>query len=65
LLLIDKSRVMCVGVMKDLKTKTEGSTRLTYTWLRRGLEHLQIETRLNNEILCDCECVCPGYFVCY
>jgi hypothetical protein len=29
-----------------LNTKTEGSTRLTYTGLRRELEHLKIETRL-------------------
>ena len=32
-----------------LKTKTEGSTRLTYTGLRGGLEHLKIETRLIDE----------------
>jgi hypothetical protein len=31
-----------------LNTKTEGSTRLTYTGLRGGLEHLKIETRLIN-----------------
>jgi hypothetical protein len=29
-----------------LKDKVEGSTRLTYTGLRVGLEHLKIETRL-------------------
>ena len=29
-----------------LKTKAEGSTRLTYTEFRGGLEHLKIETRL-------------------
>jgi hypothetical protein len=29
-----------------LKGKTEGSTRLTYTGLFGGLEHLKIETRL-------------------
>jgi hypothetical protein len=29
-----------------LKTKSEGSTRLTYTGLSGGLEHLKIETRL-------------------
>ena len=28
------------------KTKTKGSTRLTYTGLFGGLEHLKIETRL-------------------
>jgi hypothetical protein len=29
-----------------LKAKAEGSTRLTYTGFRGGLEHLKIETRL-------------------
>ena len=29
-----------------LKTKAEGSTRLTYTGLRGELEHLKIKTRL-------------------
>jgi len=29
--------------------KTEGSTRLTYTGLRRRLEQLKIETRLKHE----------------
>ena len=32
-----------------LKSKTEGSTRLTYTGLRGGLEHLKTETRLLDE----------------
>ena len=32
-----------------LKDKTEGSTRLEYTGLRGGLEHLKIETRLIDE----------------
>jgi len=32
-----------------LKTKTEGSTRLTYTGWLGGLEHRKIETRLTNE----------------
>jgi hypothetical protein len=32
-----------------LKVKTEGSTNLTYTGLRGGLEHLKIETRLIDE----------------
>ena len=32
-----------------LKDKDEGSTRLTYTGLRGGLEHLKIETRLIDE----------------
>jgi hypothetical protein len=30
-----------------LRPKTEGSTRLTYTGLLGGLEHLNIETKLN------------------
>jgi hypothetical protein len=32
-----------------LKVKVEGSTLLTYTGLRGGLEHLKIETRLRDE----------------
>jgi hypothetical protein len=32
-----------------LKAEAEGSTRLTYTWLRGGLEHLKIGTRLIDE----------------
>ena len=32
-----------------LEAKTEGSTRLTYTWFHGGLEHLKIETRLTDE----------------
>ena len=32
-----------------LKAKAEGSTRLSYTGLRGGLEHLKIETRLIDE----------------
>ena len=32
-----------------LKAKAEGSTRLAYTGLRGGLEHLKIETRLIDE----------------
>ncbi len=35
---------------KRLKTKTEESTRLSYTGLRGELEHLQIETRLIDEM---------------
>ncbi len=31
------------------KTKDEGSTRLSYTGLCGGLEHLKIETRLKDE----------------
>ena len=33
-----------------LKTKAEGSTRLSYTGLVGGLEHLKIETRLIDEM---------------
>jgi hypothetical protein len=41
---------MSVGVMNlSLKGKPEGSTRLTYTGLRGGLEHLKVETRLRGE----------------
>ena len=40
---------MSVGVMKDRKLKSEGSTRLTYTGLRGELEHLKIKTRLIDE----------------
>ena len=32
-----------------LETNTEGSTRLVYTGLNGGLEHLKIETRLIDE----------------
>ncbi len=32
-----------------LNDKVEGSTRLTYTGLHGGLEHLKIKTRLINE----------------
>jgi hypothetical protein len=35
--------------MKRLKTKAEVSTRLAYTGLCGGLEHLKIETRLIDE----------------
>jgi hypothetical protein len=34
---------------KRLKVKAEGSTRLVYTGLSGGLEHLKIETRLIDE----------------
>ncbi len=44
-----------------LKAKTEGSTRLTDTGLRGGLEHLKIETRLIDErfasVMGECEIV--------
>ncbi len=40
---------MGVGVMKDLKVKTDGSTNLTYTGLCGELEHLKIEMRLMGE----------------
>jgi hypothetical protein len=32
-----------------LKVKSDGSTRLGYTGLHGGLEHLRIETRLTDE----------------
>jgi len=38
---------MSIGTSDErLKPKPEGSTRLTYTELCGGLEHLKIETRL-------------------
>ena len=42
-----------------LKGKTEGSTRLPYTRLRGGLEHLKIDTRLIDEMFTSAmgECV--------
>jgi hypothetical protein len=44
-----------------LKAKAEGSTRLAYTGLRGGLEHLKIETRLLDErfasVMGECEIV--------
>ena len=42
-----------------LKTKAEGFTRLSYTGLYGGLEHLKIETRLIDERLASVmgECV--------
>ncbi len=39
---------MSVGAEK-IKTEAEGSTLLSYTGLRGGLEHLKIETRLIDE----------------
>ena len=40
-----------------LKAKTEGSTRLTYTGLHTGLEHLKIETiglsKVDDSIYCN------------
>ena len=36
--------------MQDVKAKAEGSTRLTYTGFRGGLEHLKIETMLIDEM---------------
>ena len=43
---MDLSASECNG---RLKAKVEGSTRLTYTGLSEGLEHLTIKTRLRNE----------------
>jgi hypothetical protein len=34
---------------ETLRSKPEGSTRLVYTGLSGGLEHLKIETRLRDE----------------
>ena len=51
-----------------LKAKSEGSTRLTYTGFREGLEHLKIKTRLTNErfvsdgVVCDLEGIDPSIF---
>jgi hypothetical protein len=44
---------------ETLKAKAEGSTRLGYTGLRRGLDHLKVETRLIDERFASemCECV--------
>jgi hypothetical protein len=41
-----------------IKTKTEGSTRLTYTGLCGGLEHLKITTRLIDERFASVMCGC-------
>ena len=64
LILIDKARAkektyICVSVWWKTKVKTEGDTRLTYTGLCVGLEHLKIETRLINEMFASVmgECV--------
>ncbi len=52
-----------------LKSKPEGSTRLTYTGLRGGLEHLKIETRLIDErfpsVMGECEIVTVKVFRLY
>ena len=37
------------GCNERLKVKTDGSTRLTYTWLSGELKHLKVETRLIGE----------------
>ena len=45
-----KRRLICECRYDErLKAKTEGSTRLTYTVFRGGLEHLKIETKLINQ----------------
>jgi hypothetical protein len=41
--------VGCDERLRLRRVKDEGSTRLTYTGLRGGLEHLKIETRLRDE----------------
>ncbi len=50
-----------------LKTKTEGSTRLTHTGLLGELEHLKIKTRLIDETFASVmgECVIEDYFFVY
>ena len=50
--MIDKTRVKEKTYMCDerLKTKSEKSTRLSYTGLFGELEHLKIETRLIDEM---------------
>jgi hypothetical protein len=49
------------GCDERLKAKAEGSIRLSYTGLRGGLEHPQIETRLRDErfesVMGECEIV--------
>ncbi len=40
---------MSVWCNERRKVKAEGSTRLTYTLLRGGLEYRKIETRLTDE----------------
>ncbi len=46
---LNKRLYTSVGVMKDSKIKlTERSTRLTYTVLIGGMNHLKIETRNRN-----------------
>ena len=49
-----------------LTGKSEGSTRLVYTGLRGGLEHLKIETRLTDESFANVmdECVILTTQVC-
>jgi hypothetical protein len=54
---------MSVGPMKDLKTKPEKSTRLTYIGLFGELEHPKIKTRLINEYI-EMGCL-RGLFVYY
>jgi hypothetical protein len=49
---------MNVGkIYERLKDKVEGSTRLSYTGLRGGLEHLKIEDRdeVNRREFCECD----------
>jgi hypothetical protein len=41
--------IQCRYGDEKLKNKSEGSTRLGYTGLLGGLEHLNIETRLIDE----------------
>jgi hypothetical protein len=47
----ERNRILLYDCRCDerLRSKTEGCTRLTYTGLSGGLEHLKIETRLIDE----------------
>ena len=48
---INHSKILIYECRCDdrLRSKAEGSTRLIYTGLCGGLEHLKIETRLRDE----------------
>ena len=48
--------------MKDSKTTTEESTRLTYTGFLGEVEHLKIKTRLIDEKFASVSSV-PTYFI--
>ena len=46
---LNRRRIYECRCDERIKAKSEGSTRLTYTGLHGGLEHLKIETRLKVE----------------